>query len=166
MIAKNVIVGKMKKGKALEAAGLSPAAARSNSAEIFRRPGVQAAMQLVMEEAGITPQVIAQKLNEGLNATKVISANLLMLGETGKPDEIIDATAIAGAEREKALIRVEDFPVRHKYLETSCKLMDLFPREGVPGAGGMDPQAEQDMIMQAEQEAAKFDTSRYLKREQ
>ena len=164
MIAKNVIVGKMKKGRALEAAGISPAAARSNSADIFRRPGVQAAMSMVMEEAGITPQVIAQKLNEGLNATKVISANMLMLGEQ-KPDEIIDGTAIAGAEREKVFIRVEDFPVRHKYLETSCKLMDLFPHDKPQGAG-IDPEVEQNMIMQAEQEAGKRDVSRYLNREQ
>lgn len=160
LIAKNLAEGK-KKGEALIGAGVSPGNAKSNSAEILARPGVQAAIKLTMQGAGITTELIAQKLREGLSATKVISANLLLLS-SDRPDEIIDATVIAESDREKALIRVEDFPVRHRYLETSCKLLDLFPRDGSGPQGGMDPAEEHNLIAQAEQEAGKHDTSRYF----
>ena len=164
LIAKKIIVDGKKKGEALVEAGFSPGTVRGNSGEILRKPGVRAAMAIVMIEAGIDEELIARKLNEGMNATKIISANLLMLGDSGKPDDVIDATAIAGAEREKAFIRVEDFQVRHKYLETSCKLLDLFPRDGSPAGGGMDPGEEQNLIAKAEADAAKRNYERYQER--
>jgi len=59
------------------------------------------------------------------------------------------------------LVRVEDFSVRHKYLETSCKLLDLFPREATPGSPDLPPGEEASLIKQAEEAAGQRDISRY-----
>jgi hypothetical protein len=171
LIAKNLAEGK-KKGEALKLAGVSPASARSNSAEILARPGVRAALAMTLEDAGITTKRIAECLNEGLSATKIISANLLVLN-AGEEKEMpcvngfIDATAKESEDEgsEKTLIRVEDFAVRHKYLETSCKLLDLFPREGsVVTEERVTVTEERNLIDQAEGEAGKRDISRYMVR--
>lgn len=161
-IAQNLAAG-MKKGEALIAAGISPENARSNSAEIIGRPGVRAALALALDEAGVGLTRIAQVLNEGLSATKIISANLLVTDENGKEElpctnGFVDATAESAA---KEFIRVEDFSVRHKYLETSCKLLDLFPREAAPGSPDLPPDEEMNLIKQAEAAVGQRDISRY-----
>lgn len=132
MIAKNLAEGK-KKGEALIAAGVSPASARSNSAEILARPGVRAALATALDDAGVTTERIAKVLDEGLSATRIMSATLEVLNESDetelpRKDGYIDATQID--EERKVFVRVEDFAVRHKYLDTSCKLLGLFPDEG------------------------------------
>lgn len=131
LIAKNLAEGK-KKGEALIAAGVSPASARSNSAEILARPGVRAALAVALDDAGITTERIAKKLDEGLDATKIISANLIVVGEDGKQELPIKNGYVDATEESKRieLVLVKDFQTRHRYLETSCKLMGLFPDEG------------------------------------
>lgn len=159
LIAKNLVAAGMRRGKALVAAGVSPKSAAKNSAEYCNRPGVRAALAMALEEAGVTIETVAEKLDEGMRATKVISANLLVLGKADKIEGgIIDATEDSKAS--SAFVRVEDFPTRHKYLETSCKLLDLYPREQDPG-GGLPPDEELGIIERAEQAAGTRDISRY-----
>lgn len=165
-IAENIVTKGMKKGEALIAAGVPEGSAKSNSAEILARPGVRAAMAMALERADVNLDRVAQVLNEGLSATKIISANLLIVDADGKEelpckDGFIDATDEA---RQKEFIRVEDFAVRHKYLETSCKLLDLFPSERTPGNPGdtLPSGEEQSMIAAAEAEASQRNISRYV----
>lgn len=149
-----------KKGKACMAGGVSEKSAAKNSAEILAKPGVRAALAMAMDEAGVTTERIAQSLNEGLGATKVISANLLVLGKADKIESgIIDATE--GSPASQAFVRVEDYPTRHRYLETGCKLLDLFPRDGAPGGPDLDPAEEANLIRQAEAAVGNRDISRY-----
>jgi hypothetical protein len=142
---------------------VTPASARSNSAEIINRPGVRAALAVAMDDAGVTTERIAQVLNEGLSATKIISANLLIADEDGK-EELPCTNGYIDATKENSaveLVRVEDFSVRHKYLETSCKLLDLFPREATPGSPDLPAGEEANLIKQAEEAAGQRDISRY-----
>lgn len=60
-----------------------------------------------MEEAGITDKLLQQKILEGLNATRVISAKITSKEADSQTDDFID---------------VEDYLTRHKYLETALKL--------------------------------------------
>src|SRR3990167_2664351 len=60
-----------------------------------------------MEEAGITDKLLQQKILEGLNATKVVSAIKTSKEADSQSNDFID---------------VEDYLTRHKYLETALKL--------------------------------------------
>jgi hypothetical protein len=161
-IAQELIKPGVKKAKALEAAGIPPGSARSNSAEICSRPGVRAALAMAMEEAGVTTTKIATVLNEGLAATKIMSVNLLVLEKDTLPrkDGIIDATT-EEPQIEKAFVRVEDYPTRHSYLRTASELLDLFPAKDAPGSPDIAPSEERNLIEQAEKAAEGRDISRY-----
>jgi hypothetical protein len=162
-IAKELVKPGVKKGEALVAAGVSPASARSNSSEIIARPGVQAALVMAMAEAGVTTERIAQVVNEGLGATKIITTNLLVLDKDILPrkDGFIDSTKKDGPLIEKAFVRVEDYPTRHAYVRTAAELLDLFPAKGLPGTPDMPLEEEQNMIARAEASARERDISRY-----
>lgn len=58
----------------------------------------------LMDEMGMTDEHLHEKLNEGLNANKSIPTK----------EELID---------------VDDFPTRHKYLDTAYKLKGTYPAE-------------------------------------
>lgn len=71
--------------------------------------------QELMEEAGVSDAKLLQKLNEGLDATKVVSARITGKDADSRTDDFID---------------VEDYPTRHKYLDTALKLKKkLDPKE-------------------------------------
>ncbi|SRR3990167_5105120 len=60
-----------------------------------------------MEEAGITDKLLQQKIMEGLDATRTVSAVNTNKNATADSTDFID---------------VPDFMARHKYLETALKL--------------------------------------------
>lgn len=162
-IAKELVKPGVKKGEALIAAGIPPLSARSNSAEIIARPGVQAALVMAMEEAGVTTQRIAGCVNDGLSATKIVSVNLLVLDKDELPrkDGFVDATKDEPLI-ERAFVRVEDYAVRHSYVRTAAELLDLFPaKEQAPGSPDLPPSEEKNLIEQAEKAAGSRDISRY-----
>jgi len=87
--------------KAMLKAGYSPATAK-NPSELTERIGFRE----LLEIAGVSDEKLAEVLNNGLNATRVISA-------------------VGGKEANGAttdFIEVPDYAVRHKYLETGLKL--------------------------------------------
>lgn len=73
--------------------------------------------QAFMEEAGITDMLLQQKLNEGLGATKQIGARKIVQGARGAHEIKVDAMTDTDD-----FIEVEDYAIRHKYLETALKL--------------------------------------------
>lgn len=75
--------------------------------------GVKKAIEEALENSGITDELLTNKLKEGLDATKVISANVIAPDGEG----MADANSMT-----KDFIDVPDFPTRHKYLETGLKL--------------------------------------------
>jgi phage terminase small subunit len=60
-----------------------------------------------LEEAGITDKLLQQKILEGLEATRTVSAKIINKEADSQTDDFID---------------VPDFLTRHKYLETALKL--------------------------------------------
>lgn len=76
----------------------------------------------VMEAQGLTDEFLIEKLNEGLQATKVISANIVQI----KSDDPTVKQKEAHSKTQD-FVDVEDYAVRHKYLETALKLKNKFP---------------------------------------
>jgi hypothetical protein len=67
----------------------------------------------IMDKANVTDTKLIQKLSEGLDSTKVISANIIAPSGEGMKD---------ADSMTKDFVDVPDFATRHKYLETGLKL--------------------------------------------
>lgn len=74
----------------------------------------------LMEEGGITDKKLKEKLEEGLEATKVVSARVIVI--KGRPTSQADGELPPADSRTDDFIDVPDYAVRHKYLETALKL--------------------------------------------
>ena len=70
----------------------------------------------LMEESGLTDDLLQQKIMEGLVSNRVISAQVIVKSTDPK---VRDKTATA---RDVDFIDVPDMAIRHKYLETALKL--------------------------------------------
>ena len=79
----------------------------------------------LMDLMGTTDAYLNQKLNEGLEATKTISVIPL------KPkDSQENSTDLPEANSKNIeFVDVDDFAVRHKYLDTAYKLKNKYPTE-------------------------------------
>ena len=79
----------------------------------------------LMEMMGTTDAYLNQVLNEGLKATKVVSVIPFKPKEAqpNSPD-LPDATS-----KNIEFVDVEDYPTRHKYLDTALKLKNKYPTE-------------------------------------
>lgn len=71
----------------------------------------------LLEEAGVTDALLNQKTLEGLGATKQIGARKIVQG--AKMGHEIKVDAMTDTDD---FIEVEDYAIRHKYLETALKL--------------------------------------------
>ena|SRR3990167_426086 len=71
----------------------------------------------LLEEAGLTDALANQKMFEGLGATKQIGARKIVQG--AKTGHEIKVDAMTDTDD---FIEVEDYAIRHKYLETLYKL--------------------------------------------
>ena len=79
----------------------------------------------LMNMMGMTDAYLQEKLDEGLNATKTISVIPI------KPKEAQpNSTDLKEANsRNIEFVDVDDFAVRHKYLDTALKLKNKYPAE-------------------------------------
>ena len=79
----------------------------------------------LLNEMGMTDAYLNQKLNEGLEAKKVISV-IPIKAEEAQPNttDLGDANS-----RSLEFLDVEDYPTRHKYLDTALKLKNKYPTE-------------------------------------
>jgi len=79
----------------------------------------------LMEMMGTTDAYLNQKLNEGLEAKKVISV-IPIKAKEAQPNstDLPDANS-----RNIDFVDVEDYAVRHKYLDTALKLKGSYPTE-------------------------------------
>lgn len=100
--------------------GYSPKCA-GNQATVNTRKH-RAYWSALMEKHGITEKKLLTKLDEGLEAKKVISANIVKV-QSDDPTVVIQ-DAHAGT---KDFIEVEDYIARHKYLDTAFRLKDAYP---------------------------------------
>lgn len=79
----------------------------------------------LMDMMGMTDAYLQEKLDEGLNATKTISVVPL------KPIEAKDNSPDLPDANSKNIefVDIEDYPTRHKYLDTALKLKNKYPTE-------------------------------------
>jgi len=106
---------------------INPKAKRENAREYGYRmlQKVDISLSELMEMMGTTDAYLNQKLNEGLEATKTISVIPL------KPKEAQDndTDPKEANSRDIEFVDVNDYAVRHKYLDTAYKLKNKYPTE-------------------------------------
>jgi len=79
----------------------------------------------LMDLMGATDAYLQQKLNEGLEATKTISVIPIKPKESqGNDTDLPEANS-----RNIEFVDVDDFAIRHKYLDTAYKLKGKYPSE-------------------------------------
>jgi len=98
-----------------EALGISQPAVHQK----LHTPIVQQTFQEVMEKAGITNEKLAQKLDEGLDAVKVIG--YLHQYKQDKDGNLSKASPEETVSNE--FIDTPDMPTRHKYLTTALTIL-------------------------------------------
>lgn len=77
----------------------------------LHQPYVQRIFQELLQEMGVTKDKLAQRLNEGLDATKVVGyLNNKVKGTQKVSDEFVE---------------VPDYQIRHKYLTTALECLDI-----------------------------------------
>jgi hypothetical protein len=116
--------------QALLDAGYAPSTARKFQKPIIDNVIVKSRQEGMIDEfekAGITPEKIAEKHLEGLEAYRVISANVIH--KSGKGKEADSQT--------NDFIEVPDFPARHKHLDTIHKIRGDFAKEKVEHSGNV-----------------------------
>lgn len=107
---KSIIEGKSA-AQAMRDAGYSERMAKSCASEKLVK--TSETIQQLMEKKGLTDDYLLQGLLEGTKATKVISATVIAKNGEGMKD---------ADSMSKDFIDVDDFPTRHKYIETGLKL--------------------------------------------
>ena len=125
---------------------LHPEAKRETAGELGYRmlKKVDISMDELLEMMGTTDAYLNQKLNEGLEATKTISVVPI------KPKEAQPSTGDLPDATSKNIefVDVEDFAVRHKYLDTALKLKGKYPTEkkdiDLNVKGGLEVNSELD----------------------
>jgi len=122
-LIKNLLSGRFKTKKdALISAGYAVSTAEKIPHRIIGNDRFLTAVQYELERQGITDAKLVKKIDEGLEANKVISALVV----AGNGEGMADASGVT-----KDFIEVPDYFVRHKYLETALNLRGDFPDKKV-----------------------------------
>jgi hypothetical protein len=122
-LLKNVLSGEYKTKKdVILSAGYTEGTATKSAELILGNLRFKSAMVQAMEAKGIDDARLAEKLDEGLEANKVISAMVVAPNGEG----MADASGVT-----KDFIEVPDYLARHKYLETALELRGDFPNKKV-----------------------------------
>lgn len=98
---------------AMRTAGYSDYTARSKAVPKVRESKIAETIQELMDRKGITDERLLDVLEDGLKATKVISA--MVIAKSG--EGMADANSMT-----KDFVEVDDYAVRHKYMETGLKM--------------------------------------------
>lgn len=115
--------------EAMRQAGYAESTAQVKAGKKVKESLIQASIQELMEKKGLTKDKLLDKLDEGLDSMKVISANVVAPDGGGMAD---------AHGTTKDFIDVPDFAARHKYLDTALKLGDHYPTEKVEHSGGVE----------------------------
>jgi len=106
---------------------LSPNAKRETAGELGYRmlKKVDISVSELMEMMGTTDAYLNEVLNKGLEATKTISVIPIKPKEAQENEtDLKDANS-----RNIEFVDVDDYAVRHKYLDTALKLKGSYPAE-------------------------------------
>jgi len=81
----------------------------------------------LLEDAGVTDDKLSRKIREGLDATKVISCNVIAKDGEGMKD----ANSMT-----KDFVDVPDYPTQHKFLQTALEIKGHIKGDNPQGQGG------------------------------
>jgi hypothetical protein len=79
----------------------------------------------LLNEMGMTDEYLNRKLNEGLDAKKVVS----IIPIIPKKDQSNDPSLSEATSKSLEFVDVDDYPTRHKYLDMAYKLKNKYPVE-------------------------------------
>ena len=79
----------------------------------------------ILDKIGVTDTYLSQKLNEGLEAKKVVS----IIPIIPKKDQPNDPCLQEATSKSLEFVDVDDFAVRQRYLDMAFKLKDKYPVE-------------------------------------
>ena len=111
-LVRGIVSGKSQTQAAIDA-GYSERSAYSVGSETLKKPEVRELMQRALRRKGISEDRLAEVLDEGLRANRVISA-VVGTDATGKTMDFID---------------VPDHATRHKFLDSAIELLDFKPEK-------------------------------------
>jgi hypothetical protein len=128
-LVKNIASGGFNTYKdAMIDAGYTESVASKLAYQVLGKPSVKNALQKALEKVGLSDDFIATGIKEGCEATKVISANVIVKGKSG--DEMKEADGMT-----KDFIDVEDYPTRLKALDMAIKLKGGYPKAEIELSG-------------------------------
>ena len=82
-----------------------------------------------LEAEGVSDHYLAKKIKEGAEATKVISARIIV--KKGAPTSMANGELPLADERTDDFIEVPDYGVRHKYVETGLRVKGYGPSDKI-----------------------------------
>lgn len=109
----------MPHNEAMIQAGFSKKTANSQSKRTVERSRILTPIMQALEKAGINDDHLADKIKNGLECTKVISATVIHKDNNGKTEQMDD------------FIEVPDNPTQHRYVDTALKLKRSYPDPNV-----------------------------------
>jgi len=112
--------------EAMRQAGYAENTATAKQAEKLAKVGET--IKDLMDKRGLTDERLLDVLDEGLRATKQISCNVIINATKDANEQ--DAMRPAH-EMTKDFVEVEDYPTRHRYLETGLKLRGYLQKQEV-----------------------------------
>lgn len=158
---------------ALIDAGYADSTADKAPSRILGNSRVKEAIADIMDRQGISDDCLVHVLKEGLQAKKVISAMVIKSSPDGiadEEDEMKEADSMT-----KDFVEVDDYAVRHKYLETGLKLRGHLQKDKLDvnltietyeqrrkrlGLDRMSPQEAYAKLLQEERENPEKPTNR------
>jgi hypothetical protein len=117
---KNLAEGCTQKDAAIKA-GYSKRSAKAIATENLTKPSLRTPFLQMLESKGINDARLADSIAAGLDATKVISCNVIAA------EGMADANGMT-----KDFVDVPDFMARHKFVDTCLKLRGDYPIEKDP----------------------------------
>lgn len=109
----------MPHNEAMIKAGFSEKTANHQAKRTVERSCIQTPIMQALEKAGITDDKLADKIKNGMECTKVISATVIHKDNNGKTEQIDD------------FIEVPDNSTQHRYVDTALKLKRSYPDPNV-----------------------------------
>jgi hypothetical protein len=118
-------------------AGYADSTSKVDVYKTLDKPRVQTAFLAILEKKGITDDKLGQVIADGLDANKVISANVIAPNGEG----MADAHSMT-----KDFVEVPDHPTRHKFVDTVCKLKSHYPNEKIDVKHSVGAEGDEDFL--------------------
>jgi phage terminase small subunit len=137
----NLTSGKFKHAnEALIDAGYSESVANSRAKDVIGKPRFQEALQERMDKHDLTDDRLLRKLSAGIDAQKIISANVIIKTENG--DEMKEADSMT-----KDFIEVDDWGAQYRFWKEAANMRGLIPKDklDITVRRGADDLSDEDL---------------------